>query len=81
VEKEYRRSGIGSALIQKRFERARKRGAKLLSLITMYYHFRFYKKRGFRVTKRALLPDDIRGYEQFTADRYKKCAVLINDNF
>jgi N-acetylglutamate synthase-like GNAT family acetyltransferase len=79
VEKDCRRQGIGSALIAKRFEAARKRNISVLTLITMYYHFNFYKRRGFRTIPRKQLPEDIRSYEQFTAKRYMKCAVMIND--
>jgi N-acetylglutamate synthase-like GNAT family acetyltransferase len=80
VEKPYRRHGIGSALIDARFAAARKRGIKVLALITMYYRFAFYKRRGFRTIPRAELPADIATYEQFTAKRYMKCAVMINEN-
>ena len=81
VEKAQRKQGIGSALIEKRFEAARKRGVKALALCTMYYHFNFYKRRGFRTVPRANLPEDIRTFEQFTAKRYMKCAVMLNEKF
>ena len=76
VEKELRHQGIGSALIQKRLAVARERGAKIAALVTMYYWFRFYKKRGFRTCPRAGLPAVIKDYWMFTTPRYKKCAVM-----
>jgi N-acetylglutamate synthase-like GNAT family acetyltransferase len=62
------------------FEAARKRGLKVMTLVSMYYHFNFYKHRGFRTIPRKELPADIIGYEQFTAKRYMKCAVMINES-
>ena len=55
---------------------AKERGAKIVALVTMYYWFRFYKKRGFRTCPRADLPAVIKDYWMFTAPRYKKCAVM-----
>ncbi len=51
-----------------------------MTLVSMYYHFNFYKHRGFRTIPRKELPADIIGYEQFTAKRYMKCAVMINES-
>lgn len=79
VEKEFRKHGIGSALIAKRIEHAKRRGSKVLALCTMYYRFNFYKRRGFKVVRRADLADDLRAYGQFTDARYMKCAVMINE--
>lgn len=76
VEKDHRHQGIGSALISHRLGIARKRKARLVALVTMYYHFNFYKRRGFRTCPRANLPESIKNYHQFTAKRYKKCAVM-----
>jgi N-acetylglutamate synthase-like GNAT family acetyltransferase len=80
VEKKMRHFGIGAALIEKRFENARKHNVEVLLLITMYYHFNFYKRRGFCTIPRKELADDLRAYSQFTAKRYMKCAVMINEN-
>jgi N-acetylglutamate synthase-like GNAT family acetyltransferase len=80
VEKEYRHNGIGAALVAKRFAYAKQRGVKVMTLITMYYRFNFYKRRGFRTIPRPNLPVDIRAYAQFTAQEYMKCAVMINES-
>ncbi len=79
VEREFRHRGIGSLLIEHRLNRARQKGAKYVALITMYYHFRFYKKRGFRTCPRTELPESLKGYPQFTAKRYMKCAVMFRE--
>ncbi len=76
VERELRHHGIGSQLIAHRMKVAKDRGAKILAFVTMYYHFNFYKRRGFRTCPRADLPESIRDYWMFTAKRYKKCAVM-----
>ena len=77
VEKGFRHQGIGSALVTHRLKIAKQRAAKFVALITMYYHFNFYKKRGFRTCPRADLPTSIKSYSQFTTSRYKKCAVMF----
>jgi N-acetylglutamate synthase-like GNAT family acetyltransferase len=81
VEELLRHHGIGSALIEKRFAEATRRGATTIALCTMHYFYNFYKRRGFRTIHRAKLPDDIRSYSQFTAKCYMKCAVMINEHF
>jgi N-acetylglutamate synthase-like GNAT family acetyltransferase len=78
VEKEFRKQGIASALINKKIEEARKRDIHRLALCTMYYRFNFFKRRGFRVVRRADLPEDLKSYSQFTEKRYMKCAVMVN---
>lgn len=76
VEKEFRHRGIGTALIKHRLEIARQRKARLAALVTMYYHFRRYKKHGFKTCPRADLPESIKSYWQFTTKRFMKCAVM-----
>ena len=56
---------------------AKEKGAKTIAFVTMYYLFRFYKKRGFKTRKRAELPENVKDYWMFTVQRYKKCAVMI----
>jgi N-acetylglutamate synthase-like GNAT family acetyltransferase len=80
VEEDFRHRGIGAALVATRFEEARKRGITTLALITMYYRFAFYKRRGFRTVPRAELRADLLAFPDFTAQRYKKCAVMVNDD-
>lgn len=77
VAKKFRHQGIGLALINHRKRVARQRRANVLALITMYYYYNFYKRRGFKVVKRADLPEHLKNYWMFTAKRYKKCAVMI----
>ncbi|TSC52337.1 MAG: hypothetical protein LiPW41_548 [Parcubacteria group bacterium LiPW_41] len=81
VRKEFRHNGIGSALINKRMEFARILEMKTIALITMYYHFNFYKRRGFRTCPRKELPDNLKNYWMFTARQYMKCAVMVNEKF
>ena len=76
VERKYRHQGIGSAFINHRLKIARQRKARLAALVTMYYHFNFYKRRGFKTCPRADLPEELKDYWMFTAPRYKKCAVM-----
>ena len=72
-----RHRGIGSALIQHRINIARKRGIKTVAFVTMYYHLAFYKRRGFKTCPRKDLPDFLQNYPMFTAQHYKKCAVMV----
>lgn len=77
VEKARRHRGIGGALIRHRLEVAKRRGAKAVALVTMYYHFNLYKRRGFKTCPRKNLPKNIKDYGQFTTKRYMKCAVMF----
>ncbi len=79
VEKEFRRHGIGSVLIEHRTDFAKRKGVEILALATMYYLFNFYKKRGFKTCPRKNLPETVKNYWMFTAQRYKKCAVMIRE--
>ena len=79
VEKEFRHQGIGSKLIQQRLRFAKAHSAHTVSFVTMYYLFRFYKKRGFRTCPRKNLPRHVSLYPMFTSKRYKKCAVMIQN--
>ena len=76
VKKEFRHRGIGGALIQDRMRQAEYAGACMIGLVSMYYHFNLYKRRGFRTCPRKDLPDELRGYWMFRDRRYMKCAAM-----
>jgi N-acetylglutamate synthase-like GNAT family acetyltransferase len=76
VRKDMRHRGIGAALIQNRMALARARGIRTMALVTMYYHFNLYKRRGFRTCPRKDLPIELKNYWMFTAPQYMKCAVM-----
>ena len=77
VRKDYRHRGIGAALVRFWMDQARASGAKTLALCSMYYHFNFYKRRGFCTSPRRLLPDSIREYPQFTSKHHMNAAVMF----
>lgn len=79
VEEGCRRQGIGMALFGHMVEDARRRGAKVMGFVTMYYLFNRFKKRGFRVVKRQDLPEALRSHWMFTVKRYMKCAAMIRE--
>lgn len=80
VEKDYRKNGIGMSLFNHSIRCCLlKRGIRFIAFITMYYHFRRFKKRGFRVLKRQLLPEAVVGHWMFTAKKYMKCAAMIQE--
>mgnify|MGYP001614680282 CR=1 FL=1 len=79
VEREFRHHGMGSALINHRMMVAKERGSRTIALVTMYYWFNFYKRRGFRTCPRKDLPEKVRNYWMFTTPRYMKCAVMIQE--
>lgn len=78
VEEEYRKQGIGMALFNHAINYCRGEGADTVAFVTMYYHFRRFKKLGFRVCRRAEITNSaIRNYWMFTTKRYMKCAVMM----
>ncbi|KKU51785.1 MAG: hypothetical protein A3H69_04060 [Candidatus Sungbacteria bacterium RIFCSPLOWO2_02_FULL_47_9] len=76
TKKEFRHLGIATRLMSFKAKEAKKKGVSLLALCTMYYLFRFCKKRGYKTCPREFLPVRIKDYWMFTARQYKKCAVL-----
>ena len=77
VNENHRKQGIGMTLFDHAIEFGRKEGKTVFAFITMYYHFRRFKKRGFSVYKRQDLPENVRNHPMFTAKRYMKCAAMI----
>lgn len=76
VDEKFRHQGIGSSLISHRLKIAAELNVTYVALVTMYYHFNFYKRRGFQTCPRTDLPLELRDYWMFTVRRYKKCAVM-----
>lgn len=79
VNESYRKRGIGMTLFKYVIDQVRRQNATTLALITMYYLFKRFKKRGFKLTKRALLPERVKNHWMFTAKRYMKCAAMIQE--
>lgn len=77
VDKSYRKQGIGMTLFNHMVEHAIENGATTVSFITMYYHFRRFKKHGFRTIPRKQLPEHLQNHWMYTAKRYMKCAAMI----
>ena len=75
----YRRQGFGMTLFRMALRDVDLRRKRVAAFCTMYYHFRRFKREGFKVRRRADLPNDVRGFYQFTAKRYLKCAVMTMD--
>jgi len=79
VEKSYRKQGIGMQLFAHAIDYVCAEGVTTIGFITMYYHFNRFKKRGFVVTKRRDLPDNLRGHWMFTSKRYMKCVAMVRE--
>lgn len=77
VEGVYRKQGIGMALFDHALSHFCSRGATVIGFITMYYHFRRFKRRGFQTRPRKLLPEPLKSHQMFTAQQYMKCAAMV----
>jgi len=77
VERSHQKKHIGMDLLDHAMRYARGRGAKRFALITMYYRFNWFKRRGFGTIPRAQLPTAVRDHWMFTERRYMKCAAMI----
>jgi N-acetylglutamate synthase-like GNAT family acetyltransferase len=78
VEKPYKKKGIGIQLLDHVMAQARACGATDFGLLTMFYSFAFFRKRGFDTCGgRKNLPDNLRNHPMFTARRYMKCAAMV----
>jgi len=73
----FRKKGIGMTLLGKVMGFARQQGVNLIGLVTMYYLFNRFKKRGFRTCPRKELPKALMDHWMFTAQRYMKCAAMF----
>ncbi|MBI2109487.1 MAG: GNAT family N-acetyltransferase [Parcubacteria group bacterium] len=77
VEKPYRKRGIGMSLFNHAVNHVRTQGATTIGFITMYYHFRRFKRRGFKTMPRKFLSEPLKSHWMFTAKRYMKCAAMV----
>lgn len=77
VEQLYRKQGIGMSLFDHAVNHVRSLGATTVGLVTMYYHFNRFKRRGFRTMPRKFLSEPLKSHWMFTAKRYMKCAAMV----
>jgi N-acetylglutamate synthase-like GNAT family acetyltransferase len=56
VDKAWRRQGIGHALTKERLDWLRNEAANSAYVLAMFWNVRFFKKHGFELTDRSLVP-------------------------
>jgi N-acetylglutamate synthase-like GNAT family acetyltransferase len=77
VCKEWRRRGIGSALVRERLKWLSRNGANFAVLLTMFWNVRFFRQSGFRTVPRKGLPAMCARLADFRSPRNRHCAVMI----
>lgn len=77
VDDSYRKQGIGMTLFDHAVNHVCAQGATTVGFITMYYHFRRFKRRGFETMPRKFLSEPLKSHWMFTAKRYMKCAAMV----
>jgi N-acetylglutamate synthase-like GNAT family acetyltransferase len=79
VHSDYRRRRIGSALTVARLRRVRRGGGKLAIVLAMFWNVRFFKRLGFKLVRRDLLPRTYRRVADLRNPLYRRSAVLSHD--
>ena len=77
VRKESRRRGVGMRLIRECMSAARKQGAILVALTTMFWNVGFFRKCGFETLSRRALPSALQVHKAFCAAKYRYTTPMI----
>jgi len=76
VDKEFRKRGIGGALVKKAQEIARKEGVQSIFSYTLFWNNRFYGKLGFVRVNVHSVPWDIQQCVKYHHPHYRSCCAL-----
>jgi N-acetylglutamate synthase-like GNAT family acetyltransferase len=76
VDRAYRRMGIGSRLTVARIRSIRERGGLAAIVMAMFWNVRFFRRLGFRLTRRNDLPQAVLEMSDFQNPVYRRSAVL-----
>jgi len=79
VRGEWRQRGIGTALIVRRLEWLRARGAKVAVGLVMFWNVSVFRKLGFQTIPRAELPMQYLKLGDFRNERNCHCATLLKE--
>jgi N-acetylglutamate synthase-like GNAT family acetyltransferase len=79
VHPDYRRKRIGSALTVARLRRVRQDGGTVAIVLAMFWNMRFFKRLGFKLVRRDLLPPTLRRIADLRNPIYRRSAVLSHD--
>lgn len=79
VHPDYRRKRIGSALTLARLRRVRHDGGTVAIVLVMFWNVRFFKRLGFKLVPRDLLPHTFRRVADLRNPVYRRSAVLSHD--
>jgi len=76
VAKDWRRRGVGTALLARRIQWLRRRKAKAAFALVMFWNVSTFRRLGFRIVSRAELPKSARDLRDFRDDRNRHSATL-----
>jgi N-acetylglutamate synthase-like GNAT family acetyltransferase len=79
VTKEWRRKGIGAALLTHRVEWLKNQGARLALSLVMFWNVSTFRRLGFRTVPREDLPPNLRRIKDFQDERNRHCATVWID--
>jgi N-acetylglutamate synthase-like GNAT family acetyltransferase len=79
VDPTYRRRGIGSALTVARLRRVSDNGGTIAVVLAMFWNVRFFKRLGFKLTRRDGLRRPFRRAADLSDPLYRRSAVLSHD--
>lgn len=76
VDKRFRRSGIGRALVRQAIELAEKDRALGVYAYTLFWNIRFFQSAGFERVDKTSVPEEVKESARFHHPHYKHCCVM-----
>ena len=76
VDREFRKKGIGGALVRRAQEVARQEGVQSVFTYTLFWNNRFFEKRGFVRVNVHAVPWDIQQCVKYHYPHYRSCCAL-----
>lgn len=77
VKKTWRRQGIGHALTQERLAWLRANGATSVFVLAMFWNIKFFKKHGFELAPKSLVPGLQHLHGDFSQDWSARSTLLL----
>jgi N-acetylglutamate synthase-like GNAT family acetyltransferase len=79
VARQWRKQGIGHALLYACLDHLRKARVKRVLALVMFWNIRFFRKHGFTLIKRTSIPAAVDIHEDFTQEWSRHSALLCAD--
>jgi N-acetylglutamate synthase-like GNAT family acetyltransferase len=79
VARQWRKQGVGRALLEACLDRLRKARVRRVLALVMFWNLRFFRKHGFALAKRSSIPAAVEIHDDFSQDWSRHSALLCAD--